>query len=383
MPPISFPSLRIGAAGSHAMRRVEAPPLIWPPALTLPTSGRPLVYLDLNHWIALAKAAVGHPQGAPNVDTLETCRSASLRRAATFVLGGGHYSELLKIESRRQRHDVGVVMEELSQFTSLLSRASVMKLELSAALDHVLGVRSQDGPCSLVGHGVMHAFGQAPGRFRITNRVTGEDATEIVRQQYGPERFDAYMANALISLERGALRGPANDDELQKLQSLGYAPQKALQVAKNRADEEAAQRLRLDGDGPWRKGKLEDVVAARELLIEFQNMAPLALQQRGISLDRILTSPQAAVAFMRSMPTTDVAITLKTAWHRNRDKPWSSNDVYDIDAMALAVPYCDIVVTEKACHHALVSAGMDKRMNTALLRDVAGLPAALIKWRAP
>src|SRR5688572_22393889 len=40
---------------------------------------------------------------------------------------------------------------------------------------------------------------------------------------------------------------------------------------------------------------------------------------------------------------------LKTAWHRNRDIPWSANDIYDIDAMALAVPYCDVVVTEKAC----------------------------------
>jgi hypothetical protein len=31
-------------------------------------------------------------------------------------------------------------------------------------------------------------------------------------------------------------------------------------------------------------------------------------------------------------------IELKTAWHRNRDKPWSVNDICDIDAMALAVP---------------------------------------------
>ena len=37
-----------------------------------------------------------------------------------------------------------------------------------------------------------------------------------------------------------------------------------------------------------------------------------------------------------------------------------------VDAMALAVPYCDVVVTEKACHHALVSAGMERGMQSVL-----------------
>jgi hypothetical protein len=364
------------------MSEADAPRLIWPSALTLPTTGRPLVYLDLNHWISLAKAAVGHAQGGSLVGTLDACRSAVRMGAATFVLGSAHYSELLKIESRRQRHDVGGVMEELSQFKTLLSRASIMKLELSAALDYVLGLESRDAECPLVGYGVMHAFGLPAGHFRIKDRSSGEDVTEVVRQQYGPERFDAYMAEALIGLERGALRGPKDDEELGKLRGLGYDPQRALQVARNRADEEAAQRLRLDGDGPWRRHRLQDVVAARELLIEFQRMAPLALNLRGISLERILTSPEEGVAFMRSMPSIDVTIELKTAWHRNRDKPWSANDIYDVDALALAIPYCDIVVTEKACHHALIAAGMDRRMHTVVLRDLTALPAGLLEWQA-
>jgi hypothetical protein len=56
--------------------------------------------------------------------------------------------------------------------------------------------------------------------------------------------------------------------------------------------------------------------------------------------------------------------------------------VYDIDAMALAVPYCDVVVTEKACHHALISTGMDTRMNTVLLRDLRTLVSTLKDWNA-
>ena len=66
---------------------------------------------------------------------------------------------------------------------------------------------------------------------------------------------------------------------------------------------------------------------------------------------------------------------------RNRDKQWSANDIYDIDALALAVPYCDIVVTEKACHHVLQASHLGKRMHTALLRSLDELPSAIDKWQ--
>lgn len=364
------------------MKNAHEPPLVWPPTLKQPLTGRPIVYLDLNHWISLAKAAVGHAQGDAFKDCLATCQSAVDSGRATFVLAAAHYGEILKVGIPRQRRDLADVIERLTKFRTLVSRVTVMKLELAAALDFVLHLTPRDPEINLIGDGVCDAFGQSNGGFRIRDRATGEDVTPQFRVKYGPEKFDAYMANALLEFERSNLRGPQDEAELQKLQTLGYAPEEALQVAKNRADEEREQSLRLDGGGPWRRERLPDVVSARELLIEFRNMAPSAFQERGVGFEDILTSPEAGVAFMRSMPSTDVAMALKTAWHRNREKPWSANDIYDVDAMALAVPYCDVVVTEKACHHALVSTGMDLRMNTVLLRDLPSLASTLEAWKA-
>lgn len=358
-------------------------PLVWPSKLKLPRGGRPLVYLDQNHWISLAKASVGHPQGRPFEEALETCLTAPRGGAATVVLGSAQYFEVLKIDNSRQRLNVAAVMENVSQFRTLLDRATVMKIELGAALDSVLHLEPRGPEAELVGYGVNHAFG-LPGLrdiFRIENRVTGEDVTAGYREEFGAERFDSILDHHLLEFERWQLRGPKDGAELQKLRSLGFNPEKVLEGTMARAREEQEQRLRLDGGGPWRRERLPDVVSARELLIEFQTMGPQAIHERGVTLEDVLTSPQAAVAFMRSMPSTDVAMTLKTGWHRNRDKQWSANDIYDIDAMALAVPYCDIVVLEKACHHVLTTAGMDERMNTILLRDLTQLPAAIAGWK--
>jgi hypothetical protein len=196
----------------------------------------------------------------------------------------------------------------------------------------------------------------------------------------GPEAFDNLVTEANLLFERSVLRGPS-ENEVANLRALGWNPEAVNQVAENRAAEERSQTLRLDGAGPWRHSRLHDVVSARELIIEFQNILPRALKERGLVLSDVISDARSARAFIRAMPSTEVSIELKTAWHRNRSKPWSANDVHDIDAMSLAVPYCDIVVTEKACHHVLESAQLGKRMHTALLRNLEDLPRTLAEWQ--
>lgn len=79
------------------------------------------------------------------------------------------------------------------------------------------------------------------------------------------------------------------------------------------------------------------------------------------------------------MPSSEVAIELKTALHRDASRAarWLPNDVNDIDQLAMAVPYCDIVVTEKAAVDALVKARLDRRCGTTLLRALNDLPGHL------
>ena len=148
-------------------------------------------------------------------------------------------------------------------------------------------------------------------------------------------------------------------------------------LSRDRAAEERAFKAILDADPHWRRGRLRDLVSARELIIEFQNILPRAIQERGLTLADAITSEESARALVGSMPSTEVSIELKTAWHRNGERQWTANDIYDIDAMALAVPYCDVVVTEKACRHILAAAGLPERMDTAVLHRLTDLPRVL------
>ena len=130
-----------------------APPLVWPPLLELPPADKLVVYLDLNHWIGLSQALAGHPKGAANGTVLEACRAARSAGKALFVLSGTIYAEVQKIRDPMQRRRLAEVMEELTDFSTLVSRVVVMELEFSALLDPVAKLPNPLSKASLVGRG--------------------------------------------------------------------------------------------------------------------------------------------------------------------------------------------------------------------------------------
>src|SRR5580704_4602709 len=351
-----------------------APPLVWPSLLELPPANELVVYLDLNHWIGLSQALAGHPKGTAHGDVLEACRRARSAGKAMFVLSGTIYAEVQKIKDPMQRRRLAEVIEELTDFRTLVSRVVVMDLEFSALLAPVAKRPNPLSKVPLVGRGVRHAFGLRSG-FSIMG--PSGDETESFRQRYKAEAFDAFMANAMWNMERSILRGPVDTDEENALRVLGYRPERSVAVAESRAEQEREFKRNLDADPKSRRGRLNDLVSARELIIEFQNIRPRALEERGLVLSDVMWDPESGRRLVRSMPTTDVSIALKAAWHRNGQRAWTVNDIYDIDALALATPYCDVVVTEKACHHILTTAKMGERMNVSLLHHLGDLPAVL------
>ena len=355
------------------MRRPDPQlPPVWPERLLQPSRPPRLVYLDLNHWIALAKVDTGHPEGLPFTPVLHWCRAAVAEGSATFPLSDVHYAELSGIKDPAQRSALASVMEELSEFNVLLGRPHIMRLEVEAALDALLGPTPDPfPPTPLISFGFGHAFG-INGRLRAYDH-NGADVTDVL-----PPAVRARLEEQERSAQRKMLAGP-EDDEVDELQAAGWDPAVARRGAARRAKQEQELIAALDADEKMRRGRLYDVVAAREVAIELSYMLPEDLQRRGRSLPEALPTRDAARRFASAMPSTDVAIWRKVAMHRNRQRAlrWSGNDTMDIDALAVATAYCDVVVTEKDAGQGLKATGLDRRYRTVLLKRLSDLPAAL------
>lgn len=141
--------------------------------------------------------------------------------------------------------------------------------------------------------------------------------------------------------------------------------------------QELEQVARFDENPRWRRGRIRDVVAAREILIEINELLAAGLRDRGAEVEDVLGPPERTRELLDAMPSFDVAVTLKTEYHRNPRHRWTTNDIHDIDVLGPAVPYCDVVVTDKAVAAQAVRTGLADRLDTTVLRRLADIDDVL------
>ncbi len=109
-----------------------APEFIWPKTLRLPPRPPKLVYLDLLHWVSLAKANTGHRDRRRYADVLGACVTAVESRDAVFPISDATYMEVSKIGQHRQRRDLRDVIELVSQYRVITSRGRTRPADPSA-----------------------------------------------------------------------------------------------------------------------------------------------------------------------------------------------------------------------------------------------------------
>ena len=85
-------------------------------------------------------------------------------------------------------------------------------------------------------------------------------------------------------------------------------------------------------------------------------------------------NPDDLRSFYSAMPSLDIAVTLKTSLHRDPNHKWANNDIYDIRALALTIPYCDVVVTDRSMWSHVTRHKLPERYDTVVISQLAELP---------
>jgi hypothetical protein len=334
----------------------------WPHGLGRSGTDATVVYLDLLHWVGLAKAATGHRDGARYVDVLAACRSARDAGAAMFPLSAVHYMEVSKIGRPGWRADIAAIMEEVSQYRTLVGRARLLAIERDSALDQITLARGYAPAIThYVGFGFGHAFGRG-GRMKLSGPP---EEVRRVREQLGDDKINELLAEGQLMAERMVLRGPLSEAETKRVCELGWEPKATVTVAEERATDEQKLVKVLNEKDPQRH-RVRDFVCAAEICTEIEALAR-NLRNRPAVTATLLTGRDQLEAMIDLMPSLRVTIELKTAYHRNPQTRWTSNAMFDIDAMSVAVPYCDIVAPDTEMRAMLDQTKLGKAMGTTIV----------------
>jgi hypothetical protein len=210
---------------------------------------------------------------------------------------------------------------------------------------------------------------------RVTN-AEGLDTTQEVIRERGLEWFEDLQTTAEQMLNRGLLHGPT-DEELGEMRTLGYRPEALRAITSQRLAQEQWLADNLISDGKdWRRGRLCDVISAREVAIELVDSITEWLMPRGLTIGDVAEGSDEFRSFVLSLPSVRVSVAIKCEYHRNPRRQWEENDIHDIDMASLALPYCDALFADKELRDALLRSGVHEDFGTFLPRR----PADLTDW---
>lgn len=173
------------------------------------------------------------------------------------------------------------------------------------------------------------------------------------------------------------LRGPS-DEDLEVLRAdPNFQPEVAIEGQKQRVQWELDTERVLNEHPKWRRGRLRDLIGAREIVHEWMDMyTRMRIDRRKAGLPDFDPPDNEMRSFIGSMPHTQVAISVKTRYHKNPLHKWTVNDIVDIDAVSIAYAYCEAVFPDKAVRAALQSSKELRAIGTFVPRR----PEELTDW---
>jgi hypothetical protein len=323
------------------------------------------IYLDQNKWIDLARAQVGDKQGEPFQDALTIAVSGVELGQLSFPLSSFHYMETYNTKSAKRRRDLATIMIRLARQRSSLrphtiaGANAILPTELDYALQRRFGRPYEVRHHPVFGEGVAHALG-----------IPNSDLEYFPPPEAG--LTDGQKKNLTRIVEELLLSGPPADfpvpgidTELYKQPSLKFAD--IEQNLSSRFQTES-----IDKDTRSR------ILSAREY-IDMLDAFNAALENAGISKEEFEADGlEGFEAFLADIPTRHVNYELLRLLHDNPQMKREKGDLVDLAALSVAIPYCDIVVTEKRWVDLARRVNLDDHYGTHLISDLRELPSLVV-----
>lgn len=278
-----------------------------------------------------------------------------------FPLSVAHLVETSRRIKLSSRKELFKFIFDLSKFHAIRPWDQVIDLEIRNAILKSLKCEPLDLSDYVFGNELGHCFGC---KAKLVSATSGETITEIPEEAkkilHGALRDSEMLAGALCQadmenhIEQGIQQDKELADKLEELRLKEYNhPDKKMR------NKISTVRFLLTVIGE----KFVKAVIDFEVL-DFKEYSKY-----------IFSSEESAYEFLTSIPTAYVFHVLNDARNLNRSRAIEPNDLWDICILAIAVPYCDVVVTEREWSNILNQKKIGEMYNTKIIHSIEDLSA--------
>ncbi len=351
------------------------------------------IYLDQNKWIDLSRTHHSHPDTTKFLPALNKLDKAIKQDRARIPVSSDNIVEIVKAGKADRRQRLAQVMAIFSQARTLAPQHAITPYEIDAALASIWDYTLPPVSLPVFGKGVQFAFGRAGNNpppestvqelrllldiptfvtFFIENGEKAPLPIALQKQlQYVVDRTSYIPADIHYTI----LNSPeffahvlsfANEDE----RHLGLTRFTGI-TTKIMTEQKRVRDIGLNYDKAMRQ---RGFAARMTSDPEIQRLLHSSLKKIGKTFSDFLALGQEKLLhFWESIPTIHVEMTLESERDEQRSRDIQLNDVIDVSFLSVAIPYCDIVITERFWVDLAKRNHLDQRYGTILLTNFADL----------
>jgi hypothetical protein len=309
----------------------------------------PWAYLDLNKWIDLHKRRPGDTTRQQIEDAVE---DGDIVIPLTLSL----LYEEAKFDGDKIRKQVYDYMYELSDWHTLRHYSYLLPVEIERFVEGMYGNPEYDivsevrgkGPANLIGDFTLHKRDRG-----LAEREKLRKTEMVLNQKPGFEKAKEIAENLYSN------QGEGWEKELH---------QQTQEITKNwdESFNDNSRRKRYAQVRHFIQRVLPQLIDPLYVKA-YETKLPFLFEQYNFE-DYIQQGDQNVDGLLRCFPSNYTHIALTNARDlQDGDKP---NDIYDIFSLAVAIPYCDYVVTENRWKSDTKNANLDEEYNTEMLTSI-------------
>lgn len=330
------------------------------------------IYLDQWVYVELLRTEKHLSPEYPKYSAIYTELMESSRKGTNrFPLSSAHIHESIRRTKLTSRKELLKLIFKLSKFHTIGPWIQVIDLEVGNAILELCGFPPADLSRFVFGDELAHCF----------------DIKAIAESgKVNLGKLNKVLPQEVVDQLRSALKDPelvsdaySTDQELDYIKRLEKEYRDVVHKLEDLRKEECRHPNKKMRKNISEARFLIQFIEPRftEIVFKLESELKPDLDFKEYVARKAFSSKQSAQAFLKSIPTAYVFHVLYDALSRNITRPIEPNDLLDLGSLAIAVPYCDVVVAEREWSNILNDRKIGELYNTRITHKIEDLASYL------